>query len=246
MNDTTFTIGRSAENHLVVDSPCVSRRHARVTFITDHVVLLEDNDSTYGTFVDGRRVARTVIGVESRIVLGQDTPVDPQRIFSLKHALPLAYAQPRPVKLTAPHSDWEKPELAGLDVSVTPPKTDPLDFTAEFKRLATMQETYTTAREAIQINSPRHQAWLRASFGLTPLIGLAFGPMGIMMSVLGAAIGQIVAAEFLNPSEKLLALDKEFKRTYVCPSCGVFLGNVSYADLVRRRQCRECKARWVD
>ncbi len=244
----SFTIGRSAENHLVVNQPGVSRQHARVTFITDHVVLLEDADSTYGTFVDGRRVARTVIGTESRIVFGQGEPTSPQVIFDLKNrevALVPVAATYKPGKLTAPRAEFSEISETSDPIPVPVAKSDPLDFREEFKRLEAAQQTYATARELIQVNSPRQQAWVRAGFGLTGLLGFAF-PALLAVGVLGAVIGQIVAAEFLNPAEKLLALDKEFKRLYVCPSCGVFLGNIPYPDLIRRKQCRECKAKWVD
>ena len=37
-----LTIGRTGTNDIVIANPEVSRTHARITFITDHVLLLED------------------------------------------------------------------------------------------------------------------------------------------------------------------------------------------------------------
>lgn len=225
MPETTFTIGRAADNRLVIDRPGVSRKHARVTFVTDHVVLLEDLDSTYGTVVDGLRVARTIISPESRIALGPE-PLDPQRILAVRHAVPA----PKPAPL--------------------PPEVDPADVRRAFRRLEHVYDIYTEARESLLVEGPVRQAWVRSSIGLAPVVGgvalgLVGGGLGFIPLIAGA-VGQILAAHFINIPEKLSALDKEFRRTYVCPRCGQFLGSIPYAELVKRRQCRECKARWAD
>lgn len=50
-------LGRNPEHcHFVVDNTSISRRHVRL-FLTDGHVVMEDLDSTNGTYVDGRRVA---------------------------------------------------------------------------------------------------------------------------------------------------------------------------------------------
>lgn len=50
-----FSIGRSAQNHVVVYGATVSRQHARIAFQGDRAIL-EDLGSTYGTAVNGRYV----------------------------------------------------------------------------------------------------------------------------------------------------------------------------------------------
>ena len=49
-------IGRSAECHLKIASTEVSRKHCRIT-VTDRDVLIEDLNSSNGTYVDQRRIA---------------------------------------------------------------------------------------------------------------------------------------------------------------------------------------------
>ncbi len=224
-----ISIGRAFDNSLVIDKPSVSKYHAVVTFITDHVVLLEDTNSTFGTTVDGRRIQQTIIGPESAVVLGQVEPLDYRQVLTLRTGSaafrPAAAAKPAPA-----------------------PGRDPLDFRDAFAELEKIQELYLATRESIQINNPRQQARLRAAFGLVPLVGLFLGPIGIAVGVLGSAVSQILAAEFLNPSQKLIALEKEYKRTYVCPNpaCQKSLGNVPFLDLAARKQCPSCRARWSD
>ncbi len=229
--ETTFTIGRAADNRLVIDKPGVSRKHARVTFVTDHVVLLEDLDSTFGTVVDGWRIARTIISLDSRIGLGPES-LDPQLIFAVRQP-PVAVAKPAQVPQMAPDAD-----VGGPDVQ------------RAFRRLEHVYDIYMEAREILLVKGPVRQAWVRGSIGLAPVVGavtlgLVGGGLGFIPLIAGA-VGQILAAHFINIPEKLAALDKEFKRSYVCPRCGQFLGNVPYAELVKRRQCRECKAKWID
>lgn len=212
-----ITIGRAADNSLVINKPSVSKHHAVVTFITDNVVLLEDNNSTFGTNVNGRRIQQTVIGPDSEVMLGQVEPLDVKRILALRTA-PADAPPPSPVPPSKPSYG----------------KRDPLDFRMEFGRLEKMQELYVEARKAIQTKDPLKQTYIRAAFSIVPFFG--------------AAIGQIAAAHFINIPQKLVALDEEFKRAYVCPNpaCRKPFGTIPYAELAARKQCPACKAKWTD
>jgi pSer/pThr/pTyr-binding forkhead associated (FHA) protein len=56
----TATIGRLPDNSIIIDSPAVSGHHACV-FSTDGELVVEDLQSTNGTFVNGVRVSRQVL-----------------------------------------------------------------------------------------------------------------------------------------------------------------------------------------
>jgi hypothetical protein len=65
-----FSIGRSAQNHVVVYGSTVSRQHARIAFQGDQAIL-EDLGSTYGTAVNGRYIQDWyALGDGDRIQLG--------------------------------------------------------------------------------------------------------------------------------------------------------------------------------
>jgi Zn-dependent protease len=51
-----LTIGRDAGNELRLDDPSVSRHHARIAPSPSGIPVLEDVGSTYGTWLDGRRL----------------------------------------------------------------------------------------------------------------------------------------------------------------------------------------------
>jgi predicted component of type VI protein secretion system len=61
------SIGRSADSHILIDNPAVSARHARV-YREGHQYVLEDLNSTNGTFVNDRPVARHTL-VDGDVVL---------------------------------------------------------------------------------------------------------------------------------------------------------------------------------
>ena len=54
------TVGRAPRADFVVDAPLVSRLHCRLTLQPDGL-LVEDLESTNGTFVNGERVTRLVM-----------------------------------------------------------------------------------------------------------------------------------------------------------------------------------------
>lgn len=221
------SIGRGKKNDIIIENPDVSREHAVITFITDYVLLLEDKKSTHGTTVNGQRVDRKIIGLEDLVLVAG------QEVINLKV---LAEKENSGGKLKS-----ENTKAAGSTVRE-------LDFRNEFKKLEKMFDLYTQVSEALLVNTPRHQAWLRATFSITPLLGMAFGPFGIAFGVMGSVIGQIVSAELINPSEKKLSLEKEFRRNYVCPNpmCRRFLGFTPYLDLFYQKNCSRCKCHWAD
>jgi len=74
----TITLGRGSENDVVLSSPNISRRHARIV-CKDGLCSVDDLGSSNGTFVDGERVSRATLRPGCRlrlgdVVLAYDTP----------------------------------------------------------------------------------------------------------------------------------------------------------------------------
>lgn len=64
------SIGRAADNELMLLHPTISSHHARIfTYLT--VSYIEDLNSTNGTFVDGKRIKKHVLKPGSVIRLGE-------------------------------------------------------------------------------------------------------------------------------------------------------------------------------
>jgi predicted component of type VI protein secretion system len=62
------SIGRHPHNDIVIGNLAVSARHAAVTSV-DGVTMLEDLDSSNGTFLNGQRIARAVLADGDRVTI---------------------------------------------------------------------------------------------------------------------------------------------------------------------------------
>jgi ABC transport system ATP-binding/permease protein len=65
------TLGRAARADFMMDVPLVSRFHCRFTASNEGGLLLEDLDSTNGTFVNDRRIARATLTQGDRVRVGR-------------------------------------------------------------------------------------------------------------------------------------------------------------------------------
>ena len=66
----TKTIGRAAPADFVVDEALMSRVHCRLS-ATGGELVVEDLESTNGTFVNGRRIDRALLVAGDRLRLGR-------------------------------------------------------------------------------------------------------------------------------------------------------------------------------
>ena len=65
-----LTIGRLPDNSVIIDNPAVSGHHARL-FSESGAVILEDLDSTNGTFVNGKPTTRQVLRTGDVLLIGK-------------------------------------------------------------------------------------------------------------------------------------------------------------------------------
>jgi pSer/pThr/pTyr-binding forkhead associated (FHA) protein len=64
------TIGRMPDNLIQVDNPAVSGHHAKLYWEADHWVV-EDNNSTNGTYVNNRRISRVTLHNDDQVLIGK-------------------------------------------------------------------------------------------------------------------------------------------------------------------------------
>jgi pSer/pThr/pTyr-binding forkhead associated (FHA) protein len=73
------TLGRAPRADFVVDVPLVSRLHCRLSAADSGTLQVEDLDSTNGTFVNERRVTRSVLVPGDRLRIGRlELVVEPE------------------------------------------------------------------------------------------------------------------------------------------------------------------------
>ncbi len=103
---TQWKIGRSADNDYVISTDkFVSRYHALLTKISDNAYLLEDLNSTAGTFVGGVKVARAILSITDSFMLA-NTTLSPAKIVKPSHQA--SALQPTEVDIAAEFLKLEK------------------------------------------------------------------------------------------------------------------------------------------
>ena len=69
-DDRVVSIGRRSTNDVCIPNLSVSGMHARIT-IDGETVSIEDNNSTNGTYVNGRLISRQLLNIDDEIVIGK-------------------------------------------------------------------------------------------------------------------------------------------------------------------------------
>ncbi len=65
-----ISIGRTADNDIVLDNKGVSRKHATIEFDADSALVI-DNESLNGVFVNNRKVTEEVLKEHDQITIGK-------------------------------------------------------------------------------------------------------------------------------------------------------------------------------
>lgn len=211
--DIEIKIGREVEGSgvLKVPSSCkkVSRRHATLAW-RDGVVTIEDNESSNGTYVNGKRVAKTKLKEDDTVWLGGNGNNENNECYQLDLK-----------KIFSSCREAEKKART--------------DFSKEFEEVKQVYIEYQNkVAEAKKKSTVKSQLPLRLVSFLPTLIGaiIALNPKGdptmriTVVSVGGAITGLInilmigkgSSNDKLN--EELTDLQIEYQKKYKCPKCG--------------------------
>ena len=209
-------IGKAEDNDFKVDDAYVSRYHAKLTRDETDGLFIEDVGSTNGTFVNGDRVVRKKINASDKVTLGEHYTLNIIDVLKFDN-----------------------------------------DYSEEFAALKSVYEDYI--KEKIRIQSSNQfkirllQSLPFAVIGVTGLvIGFAGkGNQNVMIASLVLAICAPTVGIYLGAKqsakipELLQNIANQFKIDYVCPKCGVFLGEIPWESLANKKLCFSCKAKWV-
>lgn len=223
-----WIIGRKGA--INVDSPTVSGEHARLTKRPDGTFLLEDLNSTNGTFVNGQRIVSKVITQTDRVELSGTIRID---LFAA-------------ITPTAP------PPTA-------PPPTNEVDpkLIAEFEKLKKVYAKYSQDKVEMQQHTITKTMLKRSlPMAIPAVIGVAilffeswgkFAAIGgAVLSLIGIVWGiQSSSKEQAELPQKMQELEDRFRVDYVCPKCKNFLGQLPWEGLRNRGACSFCKSKWL-
>lgn len=140
-----YTLGRSPDNAVCINKPQVSGHHATLTVVSENLMLLEDHDSTNGTFVNELQVQRSLIGPDDQVRFG-NLPIGLEKLFA-KNRPPVMAPRPAPINN---------------------------DYSQEFLKLKDVFAANQEARKAIQ-NADKLKSIARAGLVFLPVIGMPLG-----------------------------------------------------------------------
>jgi serine/threonine protein kinase len=103
-----YVIGRGVEADIRIETPLISRAHARLT-VRERECLIEDLGSSNGTFINGERIGGvTVLRPDERIMLGPSVTLEIRQLPGPAPAVSIATRHAALVKLLPPEFLHEK------------------------------------------------------------------------------------------------------------------------------------------
>ena len=146
-----YRIGRNEDNDIKVIKPQISGHHCTITILSENIILIEDNDSTNGTFLNGLKVKRALITPTDEVTLA-NLKINFDKIFSKHSQKPNTESTPQPVSQAANN-----------------------DFSEEFMQLKVVYETYRDAKLSLMGQGTLKQKGLQAALSFIPFVGSALG-----------------------------------------------------------------------
>ena len=156
-----LTIGRAPDNAVIIDNPAVSGHHARV-FSESGAVILEDLNSTNGTFVNGEHTKRRVLRAGDVLQVGKH-----QLVF--EHTQEWAASPPQlPALGDTVYLDTKQHRalLSSLDEARAQPQTRPAPRKPPAPRRVGMLQVIAGRAEETEYDLEAHTSLIGKSGGL--------------------------------------------------------------------------------
>lgn len=147
-----YRIGRDEDNDIKIIKSQISSHHCTITILSENIILIEDNDSTNGTFLNSLRVKRALI-----------TPTDEVMLANLKINFD---------KIFSKHAHKQPIEKISQPIAQTPISND---FTEDFIQLKIVYETFRDAKLSLMGQGTLKQKGLQAALSFIPFVGSALG-----------------------------------------------------------------------
>jgi len=159
MSEKIINIGRTAENNIVIKHEKVSSKHCRIKQISETQFLLEDLDSSNGTFVNDKRIKQTLINETDKIKFAS-FEIETALILSVfsQNAIPNGLLYENLLKL--------KDEIKKQQ-----------QIFVEFQKLKDVYENYQKDKKKLIRGNTLKSTGLRAGLSLIPIVGVALGTL---------------------------------------------------------------------
>jgi FOG: FHA domain len=209
-------IGKAEENDLVIDNSSVSRNHARLYTDGSAGWILEDLNSTNGTFVNEIQILKKNITSSDRIRFGNS---DTYSLNDLLHA----------------NNNYSE-EFEKL-------KKIYQSYIEEKVKIQSSNQLKTRLFQSLPFALP---GIIGVTIGFLGKGSPEMFGISLFITILAPTIGIYMGAKQASKVPlQLQILADNFKINYVCPKCGAFLGEIPWESLANKKQCPSCKAKWV-
>ena len=213
MERKTITIGRETDNTVQINKPDISSHHVRITRTDENSFYVEDLGSANHTFVDDMPIRKATIGLEEKLRLSKNTPIDLKEIFQIGDKKPTTSEPVYIESFLKLKTLWEATERRKKQIR-----------RKQQIKSALIRTGITLAFVAIAL--PFHSS-----------LGATF--TGIVIAAGGIASAFVPIAS----SDELRTLDERLHSRYVCPYCGSKFGQWSWNYYADNDKCpnQNCK-----
>ncbi len=213
-----FKIGRNNNNDLRIASPSVSGEHARISISDDYQsYIIEDLDSTNGTFINGQSIAKKELSKKDKIVLG-DEKLETEELF-------------KKIKFFIHNrrTDFSKEfsNLQSLERNFQKDKDKANKFFKIKSAALRLGVTVGIMLVVGQFTPREYRIYLMGGIGL----------IGTVISTLSMSEDRL--------RNKIEDLTVEFMSSFSCPKCDMELAGKSWKYWKSKKECPKCKCTWI-
>ncbi|GAB3948223.1 hypothetical protein GCM10028805_22080 [Spirosoma harenae] len=242
---TTHSIGRGVDNAIRISNDKISGSHARLIQCTPDSFVLEDLNSKNGTYVNGVRITRKVVGKQDTIRLA-DTDYSIDQLLDIQTSTSATSVLPKSPTYSQP--------IDPLSIEPSRSQTVALNFVPEFTALKEVYEQYPKLRRDCRNREKmvRTGSVLVSSLvGIGAVLSTAGGAIPLLHVLSGAGLSVLIptlCSSLLSTEEKIEIIDKEYRERYRCPNpdCRDPFGVREWELLAQQKTCRRCQAIWVN
>lgn len=223
-----FSLGRSESNDIVINDPSISLQHASVDIKDHNIVVVSDEGSLNGLWVDNRRVQSAHISISNEVRVG-NFMLDFSRIFKIDNGVILDKKHPNDFteyfeKLVLIEKEYEKK----LDEINNGSSSFMLLFRASMIAMSVCglsRIVFASGEDASMISK------------ILPLIfAFIFGVSAIYFYSKSIKSGK-------SKEKDRRKIRDHYKIDFNCPKCSNFIPDSTYVMTVKKQyNCRYCKA----
>jgi ribosomal protein L37AE/L43A len=214
----TIKIGKASDNDIVIDDSYLSRYHAVLTIDDKSNFILEDSNSTNGTFVNDIQIIKKKVVSGDKVTFGKEYTLT---ISEIMHTID-DYSDDFS-KLKSVYDKYIKEKI----------------------RIQSSNQFKTRLFQSLPF---AFVGIVGVALGFMGHANKGMFIVSLILAVCAPTIGVYFGARQAAKIPALLQnLANQFKIDYVCPKCGTFLGEIPYESLYNKKQCpvASCKAKWV-